>query len=159
MTESVVTFATPTRIHIGVGVTDVEASVEFYATLFDQDPTKLRDDYAKFEVVDPPINFSMSRSSVPAPRDQGTQHFGIQVKSTDAVAAMKTRLEARGLQTLVEENVTCCYARQDKVWAVDPDGHRWEVFVVLDADSPVHTIPTEQPKAGDEPCCAPTCCK
>ena len=62
---------------------------------------------------------------------------------------------------MVEDDVTCCYAVQDKVWAIDPDGHRWEIFLVTDADAPVHSEnrtvePTEPDQA---PCCAPSCCK
>ena len=67
-----------------------------------------------------------------------SEHFGIQVKSTDAVREMAARLESAGLATLAEENVTCCYSVQDKVWITDPDGNRWEVFVVLDNDGASH---------------------
>jgi hypothetical protein len=59
-----------------------------------------------------------------------------------------------------EENVTCCYAVQDKVWFVDPDGHQWEVFVVTEADSAVHSLPpSHAAEATESACCAPTCCK
>jgi hypothetical protein len=80
----------------------------------------------------------------------------VQVKSTRAVNEAKSRVEASGITPEVEEGVTCCYAVQDKFWATDPDGHRWEVFVVLEADTAVHSIP---PVKAEEPCCAPTCCK
>ena len=109
MTQSAVAFETPTRIHIAIAVTDVSRSVEFYRTLFGQEPTKLRDEYAKFEVADPPVNFTLNLapgSSAPSM----PQHFGVQVKSTDAVADAKARMDATGLPLDVEDNVTCCYS-------------------------------------------------
>ena len=144
------------RIHVGIAVSDVQRSVAFYSTLFGQEPTKTRDGYAKFEVLDPPVNFTLNRYADP-PGSIGPQHFGIQVRTADSVAAARAQLEAAGLTLAVEEGVTCCYAVQDKVWAIDPDGHRWEVFFVLDPDAPVHSSPSEA-QTSDEPCCAPTCC-
>jgi hypothetical protein len=80
-------------------------------------------------------------------------HFGIQVKSTEAVEAVATRLRDAGLETAAEENVTCCYAVQNKVWATDPDGNKWEVYVVLDNDAARHSSPSA--------CCADKsdCCE
>jgi catechol 2,3-dioxygenase-like lactoylglutathione lyase family enzyme len=164
MTDLTPPFTDPTplqtRIHVGISATDVERAVGFYRTLFGQDPTKLREGYAKFEVRDPPVNFTINRD--PAARGSvGPQHFGIQVRSADAVTAARRRLESAGLSLEIENDVTCCYAVQDKVWAIDPDGHRWEVFFVRDADAPVHSIPNERIVSEEDaaPCCAPTCCK
>jgi hypothetical protein len=87
-------------------------------------------------------------------------HFGIQVKSTEAVSVVAARLREAGLQTAAEENVTCCYAVQSKVWATDPDGNKWEVYVVLDNDG-AHYQSSQEPraeKAGGSTCCAPGCC-
>ncbi len=162
MSESAVEFATQTRIHIAIAVTDVTRSRPFYETLFGCAPTKVRPGYIKFEVAEPPVNFTLNQSQ----RGQGhvgPQHFGIQVKHSDAVAEAQQRMSRAGHQTITENQTNCCHAIQDKVWAVDPDGHRWEVFVVTQADAkPTEPVPKEieeilQGKA-DEPCCAPTCC-
>ena len=162
--ESAVQFPTPTRLHVAIAVKDVERSLPFYRTLFAQEPTKVRPGYAKFEVLDPPVNFTLNAGDWPA-IEQGPRHFGVQVKSTAAVLEAKVRIEAAGFSTWTEEQVSCCYAVQDKIWVEDPDGHRWEIFVVTDADAPRYErIPAdaradEQPDAdGDSPCCAPSCC-
>ncbi|MBL8973602.1 MAG: VOC family protein [Myxococcales bacterium] len=147
---SAVEFPTATRLHVAVAVRDVAAALPFYRTLFGQEPTKLREDYAKFEVLDPPVNFSLNASAVGAGHGAGPQHFGIQVKSTDAVEIWKSRVEAAGFAVEVEFAVTCCYAVQDKFWAVDPDGHRWEIFVVTQADAAVHSE--------NRTVAAPACC-
>lgn len=146
----------PTRIHIAIATRDVAAAIPFYSTLFGQEPTKSRPDYAKFEVADPPVNFTLNE--VPDAKAPGKpRHFGIQVESTARVKAFADRLASAGLATTSEDGVTCCYAVQDKVWVRDPDGHDWEIFVVLDPDAAVHTIPTSEQT--ESPCCEPTCCK
>jgi catechol 2,3-dioxygenase-like lactoylglutathione lyase family enzyme len=159
-TTTAVEFPTPTRVHIAIAVRDVEASLPFYDTLFGQPPTKLRAGYAKYEVLDPPVNFSLNQHADARSAAVGPQHFGIQVKSTDAVRAAQLRLEQAGHATETEEQVTCCYAVQDKIWAIDPDGHRWEVFVVTDADAPVHSANRRAAQAASErACCDPGCCR
>lgn len=82
-----------------------------------------------------PVNLSMIQSDHARGPADATSHFGIQVKSISAVNDMRRRLESAGLATKVEESVNCCHAVQDKIWILDPNGHRWEVFVVLD-DAP-----------------------
>lgn len=144
--QSAVEFATQTRIHVALESRDVERSIEFYRTLFGVGPTKVRSGYAKFEPADPPVNLSLNASAQARP---ASSHFGVQVKSTEAVQEAIARFEAAGLETEVEDQVTCCYAVQDKVWVKDPDGNAWEVFVVLEGDTPEHG------KAGEGQCCAP----
>ena len=137
--NSAVEFATKSRLHVSINVSNVERSLPFYQTLFAQQPTKIRPGYAKFEVAEPPVNFTLNETA--NFQAGGTlSHFGIQVKSTREVVAAKERFIEMGLATFDEENVTCCYAVQDKVWLTDPDGNQWETFVVLDADAPVHSI-------------------
>jgi catechol 2,3-dioxygenase-like lactoylglutathione lyase family enzyme len=137
---SAVEFATPTRIHVGLSVRNVDRSVNFYRRLFAQEPSKLRPHYAKFEVADPPVNLTLhedaSQQTVPGP----SAHFGVQVKSTDTVAQIAERLRAVGLTPRLEEATTCCYAVQDKAWVTDPDGNAWEIFVVLEADAPDYAM-------------------
>jgi catechol 2,3-dioxygenase-like lactoylglutathione lyase family enzyme len=133
--QSAVEFNTPTRIHMGLTVRDLERSIAFYRSLFAQEPTKVRPHYAKFEVTDPPVNLALNEDPEQKILPSRVSHFGIQVKSAEAVAQAAVRLQAAGLKTTLEDSVTCCYAVQDKAWVTDPDGNAWEVFVVLDADA------------------------
>ena len=125
-------FAGERRVHIALAVADVERSKRFYRTLFGVDPVKERDRYAKFEPADPSLNLALIEVAGATTRTPAASHFGIQVKTQEAVVTATDRLAAAGLDTLVEDQTTCCYAVQDKVWVTDPDGHRWEIFVVLD---------------------------
>lgn len=157
MTRSAVDFPTRTRVHMGLAVTDLEASRRFYELLLSMPPTKTREGYVKFESVDPPINLTLSPSDGAATSGRQVTHFGIQLKSTEAVAEQWTRLAGLGLNPRKEESVNCCYATQDKVWVSDPDGNDWEVFVVTDADAPSKACApqTGQCGAGESvgPCC------
>ncbi|HYT88920.1 MAG TPA: ArsI/CadI family heavy metal resistance metalloenzyme [Gemmataceae bacterium] len=138
--ESAVQFQTNSRIHMGLAVKNLERSVAFYRTLFGQEPTKTRPGYAKFEVAEPPVNLALNEVGGDTGPNNPVAHFGIQVKSTEAVGKTAARLKEAGLETAVEDNVTCCYAIQSKVWAADPDGNKWEVYVVLDNDgTPQHS--------------------
>ncbi len=151
--ESAVQFDTNSRIHIALAVTSLERAVAFYQTLFGQGPTKTRLRYAKFEVAEPPVNLALNEVGGPTGPNNPVAHFGIQVKSTEAVGAVAARLREAGLGTAVEENVTCCYAVQNKAWVADPDGNKWEVYVVLDDDA--------RHRSSQSACCAdrPDCCE
>jgi catechol 2,3-dioxygenase-like lactoylglutathione lyase family enzyme len=123
------------RTHIALNVTSVERSKPFYQLLLGVAPSKERPRYAKFEPIDPSVNLSLNEVDHPFTVEGGSAHFGVQVKSVAEVHAAIERFKAAGIPTITEEATTCCYAVQDKVWAIDPDGHKWEVFVVLDADA------------------------
>lgn len=132
--------------HVSLNVSNVDASVAFYEKVFGVSATKRRPGYAKFDLVEPSLNLTMQeaeRSGVNA------SHFGIQVASTEDVGAAWTRFKAAGLPTLTENDTSCCYALQDKVWVEDPDGNAWEVFVVKGEADQMQSEPT---KKG---CCAP----
>ena len=121
------------RPHLALTVPDVERSISFYRALFGAEPAKVRDGYAKFEVAEPALNFTLNE----ADRAEGPgafNHAGIQVATTDDVLATRLRLTKAGLATFDEMDTTCCYARQDKIWVRDPDGNPWEVFAVLEDD-------------------------
>ena len=120
-TISAVEFPTVSRIHMGLAVRNLTESIAFYKSLFGQEPTKLRPGYAKFEVTEPPVNLSLNETGGVTRPSNGVAHFGIQVKSMDAVKEIADRVAAAGIATEVEEEVTCCYAVQNKVWATDPD--------------------------------------
>ena len=115
--------------HLSLDVSDIEASVRFYAKLFGAEPLKRKPGYAKFDLAVPALNLALVEH---APTGRNVNHFGVQLDSSAAVMEAKAHLASAGLLDLVEENTTCCYARQDKVWAHDPDGNRWEFFVVLE---------------------------
>ncbi len=113
--------------HLSLNVSNIDASVAFYERAFDVKATKRRPGYAKFDLVSPGLNLTMQE----APRTGlNASHFGVQVASTEDVVEARQRFEARGLVTRNEDDTTCCYALQDKVWIEDPDGNSWEVFVV-----------------------------
>jgi catechol 2,3-dioxygenase-like lactoylglutathione lyase family enzyme len=130
--------ATMSRVQLALNVTDLEASVEFYRTLFGVEPHKRRPGYANFAIADPPLKLVLIE--VPADdRGVGTlgalNHLGVEVPTTDEVATAAGRLAAAGLATTSEQGTVCCYARQDKVWVHDPAGAPWEVYTITD-DSP-----------------------
>lgn len=153
-------FETERRLHLALAVRDLGAAAAFYERLLGAAPTKVRAGYAKFEPADPSVNLALNEvadaSAPPLP-----QHFGIQVRSTEAVEETSARLAEAGVTLQKEEATACCYSVQTKVWATDPDGHRWEVFVVLDPDSPERKSITSE-CCSDEPtgCCdsAEGCC-
>lgn len=136
---SAVEFTTSTRIHIGLAVKDINDAITFYRDLFGQEPSKTRSGYAKFEVAEPPVNLAINQVRGATGPNNPVAHYGIQVKSSEAVVRMKERLAAAGVTMTVEVNITCCYAVQDKIWVADPDGNKWEVFVVLDNEGSQHS--------------------
>jgi catechol 2,3-dioxygenase-like lactoylglutathione lyase family enzyme len=132
--------------HVSLNVSNIEASVAFYEKVFGVPAFKRRPGYAKFDLQTPSLNLSM----VEAPRTGlNASHFGIQVASSEDVAAAWARFKQAGLPTRTEENTSCCYALQDKVWVQDPDGNEWEVFVVKGDTDTMHDEPKQLG------CCAP----
>ena len=136
---------TALKAHLAINVKDVTMSIEFYRKMFGVEPSKVRRGYAKFDLSNPPLNFSLNEGSV---RERGAlSHMGIQVSSTADVIAMRERWTQQGLLTRDEMNTECCYAVQDKAWVRDPDGNEWEAFVVLQDNLPEKT-------AGAASCCS-----
>lgn len=117
-----------TKFHFSLNVSDFERSVAFYSVLFGVAPAKHHHDYAKFELEQPPLVFSLVPN---APSSGGSlSHFGFPVGSTEDVKAAAERLAAAGLEITCQEGTVCGYARQDKVWVADPDRNFWEIYVV-----------------------------
>ncbi len=140
--------------HVSLNISNVDASVAFYEKMFGVSVTKRRPGYAKFDLTEPNLNLTMQE----APRTGvNASHFGIQVASTEDVGAAWTRFNEANLRTLTEDNTSCCYALQDKVWVEDPDGNSWEVFVVKgDADGMSPGLPGDMPRAqANSGCCTP----
>ena len=133
-TQSAIDFPGNCRLHVALTVSNLESSKRFYEILLGVSPSKERPRYAKFEPADPSVNLTLNEVDGTVTVEGGSAHFGVQVKSVEAVHAAIERFKAAGIETITEESTTCCYAVQDKVWAVDRDGHKWEVFVVLQAD-------------------------
>ncbi|WP_405819474.1 VOC family protein [Streptomyces sp. NBC_01390] len=116
------------RVQLALRVPDLAASVAFYSRLFGTGPAKLRDGYANFAVTEPPLKLVLIEGTA----DEATRldHLGVEVESTEAVHAATARLSEAGLITDVENDTTCCYALQDKVWVHGPGQEPWEVYVV-----------------------------
>ena len=128
------------KAHLAINVRDVEQSIEFYKKLLGIEPSKIRKGYAKFDVQNPPLNFTLNQTSFT--NAGALSHLGIQVSSTEDVLATRERWADAGLITREEMQTSCCYALQDKAWVRDPDGNEWEVFVVLE-DNLAETAPCE----------------
>ncbi len=116
------------RVQLALRVADLEAAVGFYSRLFDTQPAKRRPGYANFALAEPPLKLVLLEGD--AGEATRMDHLGVEVESTDAVTAATTRLADAGLATRPEDNTTCCYAVQDKVWVTGPGGEPWEVYVV-----------------------------
>ena len=113
------------RLHVHVGVNDLDQSIRFYSTLFAAEPTVIKDDYAKWMLEDPRVNFAISAGQQPS---AGIQHLGIQVENREELADVYDRLAAAERPVLEEGETTCCYAESEKSWVADPDGIVWETF-------------------------------
>lgn len=124
------------RVQLALNVSDIDEAVAFYTKLFGVAPAKRRPRYANFTVDSPPLKLVLIESADAA---GSLNHLGVEVFSTEEVAAAQARLSHEGLATVAEESVTCCHAVQDKVWVDDPDGVPWEIYAVLadcDASTP-----------------------
>jgi catechol 2,3-dioxygenase-like lactoylglutathione lyase family enzyme len=117
----------PVRFHISLNVSDLARSVAFFRTLLGVEPAKLRTDYAKFEPDSPPLVLSLEPTKEVG-RSGALNHAGFRMPDARSLVAMQERLERAGMPTKREAGVECCYARQTKFWAHDPDGNLWEVY-------------------------------
>ena len=116
------------RVQLALNVTDLDSAIEYYSTLFDAKPAKVRDGYANFAIDDPALKLVLIENGT-----GGTlNHLGVEVASTDDVDSALRRVSDEGVNITSEErDVECCYAAQDKFWTADPDGLGWEVYTVL----------------------------
>src|SRR5215475_3874781 len=134
------------KAHISLNVRNIERSVEFYRKMLGIEPSKVRNDYAKFDSQNPPLNLALNE--IPFNERGALSHLGIQVASTADVLSVREKWTRAGLSTRDEMQTSCCYAIQDKTWVADPDGNEWEVFVVLEDNLP------EASGADVSACCA-----
>ena len=135
------------RFHVHVAVPDLQAAIRFYSTLFASAPAVVKDDYAKWMLDDPRVNFAISRRGGTI----GINHLGFQVDDAAELDEMHSRVQAADADILEEKNVSCCYARSDKYWTTDPAGVPWESFQSLG------TIPFygDSKQERGEACCSP----
>jgi len=147
-----------TKLHISLDVSQFDESVKFYSTLFDTTPTKVKPGYAKFDLDNPAVVLTLGQDKS-GKKITGPNHMGVRVDSLEKVVAAKDRLEAAGYKTADEMGVTCCYAVQDKIWATDPSGYRWEVYIFKgDAEQYVSSQRTPAAEAAGVDClCCDTC--
>ena len=144
-------------MHLSLIVRDLAASIRFYEAFFGQAPHKVQSEYANFDVAMPPLKLALSVGE--AAGKGSLDHLGLLVESPDILNMIKGRLVDAGLTTFSEEEVTCCYATQDKIWVTDPDGHAWEVYVLLDdmqgvdfSDREMQMVPGFRQPEGDCGC-------
>lgn len=114
------------RIHIGLEVKNLEDSTRFYSDLFGADPVVKRDDYAKWMLEDPRVNFSISAKGKKG--SEGEVHFGIETGSEAELKEVSERLALAGRRLIAEGETTCCYHKSTKAWVLDPDSMAWETF-------------------------------
>ena len=142
------------RFHVHVSVANLADSIRFYSALFAAEPTVVKDDYAKWMLEDPRINFAISqRGAVP-----GLDHLGMQVEDEAELSEMHKRLGDAALPVDAQIGTACCYARSDKYWTVDPQGIAWETYQTLgevQTFGEARTAPSAE-NADASACCSPT---
>ena len=143
------------RLHVHVGVRDLDAGIRFYNALFCSEPVKVKPDYAKWMLDDPRVNFAISTR----PGRSGVDHLGIQVDADEDLADLRENFVRAGIATHDDGETTCCYARSEKSWVKDPDGVAWETFHTMDdADIPAASgerVACCSDEAHSSACCAP----
>lgn len=139
------------RVQIALNVADIDEAIVFYSKLFGTEPAKVRPGYANFAIADPPLKLVLIEDANQTP---GTlNHLGVEVPTTDEVTAAQVRLAEEGLATALEEETSCCYAVQDKVWVDGPGGEPWEIYTVLsDTEMPAGQLRSAAP--GESACCS-----
>src|SRR3954454_8515478 len=139
------------RVQLAINVSNLDEAIGFYSKLFATEHAKSRPGYANFAIAEPPLKLVLIEG---VGQPGSLNHLGVEVESTDAVRAANARLAGEGLACAAEDEVSCCYAVQDKVWVDAPDGEPWEIYTVLaDAEHPAGQLRTVE--AGDDSmCCA-----
>ncbi len=143
------------KTHLNLATTDLDKSVSFYSTLLDAEPSKVLNDYALFITKEPGLELALDLRGDVQPSNDA--HYGIYVENDDDVERAIDRLTLAGLASSVEREETRCYANQTKVWAIDPDGRRWEIYTVHeDTEERDDVDTTSCTSGGDESTCCVT---
>ena len=144
------------RLHVHVGVDNLDQSIGFYSALFGAQPSVTKSDYAKWMLEDPRVNFAISCKEGAA---KGVEHLGIQVEDGAELADVYGRLKVAVGPVLEEGATTCCYAKSEKSWIADPDGVVWEAFLTQGESTVYGDSPDFDQLSGDNAaataCCAP----
>ena len=119
------------RVQLALNVSNIDEAVSFYSKLFNIEPAKRKPGYANFAIENPPLKLVLIENTK-AGAGGTINHLGVEVESREEVGDAQSRLAVDGLETQIEDNVTCCYAIQDKVWVHDPDNAPWEIYTVLE---------------------------
>lgn len=136
------------RLHIHIAVDDIDQNIRFYSALFGHQPSVSKEDYAKWALNEPAVNFAISKRGAKT----GLDHVGIQADNDDELSAIRSRLQQAGIAGQEQRDAACCYARSDKYWTEDPQGIAWETFHSLE------TIPTfscDDGEPASKRCCVP----
>ena len=139
-----------TRMHVNLSVKDLNASIEFYNSLFASEPAVIKPDYAKWMLDDPRINFAITTRG----EQKGIDHLGIQVENDTELDEVYARLQTASAPLIEEGATTCCYAESEKTWIFDPEGIAWETFLTR-GESPVYGKDPVKPDNTDTACCTP----
>jgi lactoylglutathione lyase len=139
------------RFHVHVAVHDLEKSIRFYKAMFDAEPTVLREDYAKWQLEDPRLNFAISRRGAKT----GVDHLGIQAEDAAELDGLRSQLAQADVAIMDQQNATCCYAKSDKHWTIDPQGIAWESFHTLEGAPRYGEDTRIQVREAKSACCAP----
>ncbi len=143
------------RLHVHVAVHDIPQSVRFYSALFAAQPSVLKDDYAKWMLDDPRVNFAISARGAKT----GLDHLGIQAENGEELEDLGTRLAQADVSTTPQKGASCCYAKSDKYWTLDPQGVAWESFHSLDSVPVYGQEVRPQGNEAKAACCAPAMAK
>ncbi len=138
------------RLHVHVAVRDLAQSLRFYSALFAAEPVVVRDDYAKWQLDDPRVNFAISTRG----KRPGLDHLGIQAEDEAELEELHTRLAQADVSVTAQSGAACCYARSDKYWTIDPQGIAWESFRTL-ATIPTFGSDVAAESRASAACCAP----
>jgi catechol 2,3-dioxygenase-like lactoylglutathione lyase family enzyme len=141
------------RLHVHVAVHDLKQSIRFYSALFAAEPTVKKEDYAKWMLDDPRVNFAISTRASKA----GLDHLGIQAENGEELEDLGSRLAQADVAITAQKGASCCYAKSDKYWTIDPQGIAWESFHTLDSvpmyGQDTRSRPAEIKTAGKAACC------
>ena len=142
------------RLHVHLSVSNLEASIEFYRALFNEAPSVVKGDYAKWMLEDPRVNFAISTKRA----ETGLDHLGIQVEDKEELNGVSENLKAARMQIIDSGKTTCCYAESEKAWVIDPQGIPWETFLTTGEATQygVDSSKVEQARNGfSSSCCSP----
>ena len=147
------------RLHVHVAVHDLQQSIRFYSALFAAEPAVKKEDYAKWMLDDPRVNFAISTRSTKA----GLDHLGIQAENGTELEDLGARLAQADVAVTAQKGASCCYAKSDKYWTIDPQGIAWESFHTLDSvpmyGQDTRSRAAESAAAGRAACCGPAMAK